>query len=86
MTSTAITFQGQTYATSAHLKSAINMMCMEASYMKKGAERDALIARIDEAKALHATVATVRPAATGCHWCGLPLDRYGCCAECGEQL
>jgi|GEM_PF-2333567 hypothetical protein len=21
-----------------------------------------------------------------CHWCGLPLDRHGCCEECGEQF
>ena len=21
-----------------------------------------------------------------CHWCGLPLNRHGCCEECGEQF
>lgn len=86
MTNAAITFQGRTFATSGHLMSAIVMMCATASDMDKGAERDALIAQIDEAKALHATVAAPRPAIKGCHWCGLPLDRRGCCAECGEQF
>ena len=86
MTSTTITFQGQTFATSGHLMNRIVWMCAVASDMDKGAERDALIAKIDEAKALHATVAAPRVAVEGCHWCGLPLNRRGICTECGEQF
>ena len=85
MTETTITFQDKTYATSFALMYDITMWAMDASHMDDGAERDALVATINEAKALHVTVATPRPAVKGCHWCGLPLHR-GICRECGEQF